>query len=226
MWNHEKGPQAPKRWAAAGSTVWDCNNVCSYAATFSPSSREAIIADAEDIAVGVLEPGSFHFSPHVHITLVCHAGHIVMLKLHPFGFELWHSVSHIINIPRGICRLIGTGILRLINFEFTPVVPGSPGINAGASWYGSKNLSGKFSFTRTEIARFRKSLDRVLIKVRPSIELNAVRDPKDNMILECAVEANAQLVITFDKDLLSIKAYENIQIAHPRMVQYWFPKRQ
>jgi predicted nucleic acid-binding protein len=42
------------------------------------------------------------------------------------------------------------------------------------------------------------------------------------MILECAVEANAHLIITFDKDLLSLKTYENIQIAHPRMVQYWF----
>jgi putative PIN family toxin of toxin-antitoxin system len=88
----------------------------------------------------------------------------------------------------------------------------------------SKKLSGKFSFARAEITSFLTNLDRVLIKVRPSIELDVVRDPKDNMILECAVEANARLVITFDKDLLSLKAYKDIQIAHPRMVQYWFPK--
>jgi putative PIN family toxin of toxin-antitoxin system len=88
----------------------------------------------------------------------------------------------------------------------------------------NEKLSGKFGFTRAEITKFLTDLDRVLIKVRPSIELNAVRDPKDNMILECAVEAHAQLVITFDKDLLSLKSYEDIQIAHPRMVQYWFSK--
>jgi putative PIN family toxin of toxin-antitoxin system len=90
----------------------------------------------------------------------------------------------------------------------------------------SEKLSGKFNFTRTEITEFLTDLDRVLVKVRPSIELEVVRDPKDNMILECAIEANAQLVITFDKDLLSLKTYENVQIAHPRMVQYWFPKPQ
>lgn len=87
----------------------------------------------------------------------------------------------------------------------------------------SEKLSGKFSFTRAEVTKLLTDLDRVFTKVRPSIELDAVRDPKDNMILECAIEANAQLVITFDKDLLSLKNYKNIQIAHPRMVQYWFP---
>lgn len=90
----------------------------------------------------------------------------------------------------------------------------------------SEKLSSKFGFTRAEISKFLTDLDRVILRVRPSIELNAVRDPKDNMILECAVEANAHLIITFDKDLLSLKTYENIQIAHPRMVQYWFQKPQ
>lgn len=86
----------------------------------------------------------------------------------------------------------------------------------------SEKLSSKFGFTRAETSKFLTDLDQVLQKVRPSIEIDAVRDTKDNMILECAVEANAHLIITFDKDLLSLKTYENIQIAHPRMVQYWF----
>jgi predicted nucleic acid-binding protein len=34
----------------------------------------------------------------------------------------------------------------------------------------------------------------------------------DEQIAEYAMEANAQLVITFDNDLLTLKAYENIQI--------------
>jgi uncharacterized protein len=88
----------------------------------------------------------------------------------------------------------------------------------------SEKLSHKFNFTRAEVTKFLISLDRVIAKVRPSIELSVVRDPKDNMIIECAVEAEAELIITFDKDLLSLKTYKNIQIAHPRMVQYWFPK--
>lgn len=85
-------------------------------------------------------------------------------------------------------------------------------------------LASKFQFNRAAIANFLTDLDRVLIKVRPGIEINAVRDPKDNMILECAVEAQGELIITFDKDLLALKKYEGIRVAHPSMVKYWFPK--
>lgn len=88
----------------------------------------------------------------------------------------------------------------------------------------SEKLSGKFGFTRTEISKFLTGLDRVLLRVRPSRELDVIRDPKANMILECAIAANAQLIITFDKNVLSLKVYENIRIAHPRMMQYWLPK--
>jgi len=84
-------------------------------------------------------------------------------------------------------------------------------------------LSNKFGFSRAEVTKFLSDLDRILTKIRPSIQVSAVRDPKDNMILEAAIEANAQLIVTFDKDLLSLKSYENVQIAHPRMMQYWFP---
>ena len=88
----------------------------------------------------------------------------------------------------------------------------------------SGKLAEKFHFERAAIAGFLTDLDGVVHKVRPTTEIKAVRDPKDNMILECAVEANAALIITFDKDLLSLKKYQNIQIAHPSMVKYWFPK--
>ena len=90
----------------------------------------------------------------------------------------------------------------------------------------SDKLSDKFSFSRAETSKFLTDLDRILMKVRPSIQLDVVRDPKDNMILECALEANAHLIITFDKDLLSLKTYENVQIAHPRMTQCWLPSPQ
>ncbi len=87
-----------------------------------------------------------------------------------------------------------------------------------------EKLAGKFHFERAAAAGFLTDLDQVVHKVRPGVEIKAVRDPKDNMILECAMEANAQLVITFDKDLLSLKRYGDTQIAHPSMVKYWFPK--
>ncbi len=42
------------------------------------------------------------------------------------------------------------------------------------------------------------------------------RDPKDDMILECASLANASMIISGDKDLLVLKQYNEIQILTPR----------
>jgi uncharacterized protein len=42
------------------------------------------------------------------------------------------------------------------------------------------------------------------------------RDPKDDFILECAETGKADLIVTGDKDLLSLKTYETIKILTPR----------
>ncbi len=43
--------------------------------------------------------------------------------------------------------------------------------------------------------------------------LNAVpRDPEDNMVLECAIEGQAQYVVSGDNDLLVLKVFRGIQI--------------
>lgn len=46
----------------------------------------------------------------------------------------------------------------------------------------------------------------------PKVEINACRDPKDNMILELAVESNASCIISGDKDLLVLSPFNNIPI--------------
>jgi putative PIN family toxin of toxin-antitoxin system len=43
-----------------------------------------------------------------------------------------------------------------------------------------------------------------------------IRDSDDNKILECAVACKADLVITMDKDLLSLKTFRNTGIIHPK----------
>ena len=50
-------------------------------------------------------------------------------------------------------------------------------------------------------------------------QIKIVRDPEDNKILESAVEAGADYLITRDNDLLRIEAYENIQIVNPS--EFW-----
>lgn len=88
----------------------------------------------------------------------------------------------------------------------------------------SRKLINRFNFTKPEATEYLNKLDRVLKKVRPKESIDVVRDASDNMILECALEAKAELVISFDKDLLTLKEYENIKIDHPRMLKYWFYK--
>jgi predicted nucleic acid-binding protein len=43
-----------------------------------------------------------------------------------------------------------------------------------------------------------------------------VRDPNDDMVVACALAANADFIVTRDKDLLSLGTYEGIRIVTPR----------
>lgn len=54
-------------------------------------------------------------------------------------------------------------------------------------------------------------LERSLI-VSPTETLIVSRDPKDDKFLECAKAADAQFIVSEDKDLLVLNPYESIQI--------------
>lgn len=48
-------------------------------------------------------------------------------------------------------------------------------------------------------------------------ELHGVcRDPNDDMVIECAINAGADVIVTGDKDLLAVRSYEGIRIITPR----------
>ena len=51
--------------------------------------------------------------------------------------------------------------------------------------------------------------------VTPSRPLLVCRDPQDNMVLECAVEAEVDGIVTSDLDLLSLRSFERIPILTP-----------
>jgi len=42
------------------------------------------------------------------------------------------------------------------------------------------------------------------------------RDPKDDMILECALNANAAAIVTGDKDLLVLQRYRDLRVLTAR----------
>lgn len=85
-------------------------------------------------------------------------------------------------------------------------------------------LEDKFGFGREEVVKTIQDIRRVATVVFPKHKLTIVRDPDDNKILECAVEAEAHIVAAFDKDLFDLKEYEQVKIVHPSMLTYWFPQ--
>lgn len=68
---------------------------------------------------------------------------------------------------------------------------------------------------------------RQLVEVYPisTINLPELRDPNDNMILATAVAADADAIVTGDRDLLVLQEYEGIPIVTAReFLERYFPQ--
>lgn len=86
-----------------------------------------------------------------------------------------------------------------------------------------EKLEDKLKFTRPLAVEFIEAIKSIATIVNPRITLNEVPDdPDNNRILECAVEAGADLIITADKDLIKLKTFRGIQIFHPSNLKYIF----
>jgi len=73
-------------------------------------------------------------------------------------------------------------------------------------------LSTKFSRDREEISRLAVVLSEIAEWVQPARRINVLRDEPDNRILECAVSGKADMVVTGDKEMLTLEAYEEMKI--------------
>ena len=78
-------------------------------------------------------------------------------------------------------------------------------------------LRDKFGWDEDRLDRYLRTLwslgKRMVLRHR----VNAVReDPDDNRILECALAADADVIVSGDRHLLKIGAYEGITILTPR----------
>lgn len=76
----------------------------------------------------------------------------------------------------------------------------------------AKKLREKFGWGENNITRFLKAITRGgnVIKTHP--HLHVLVDEPDNRILECGAAAEADIIVTGDKHLLSLKNYQNISI--------------
>jgi predicted nucleic acid-binding protein len=57
--------------------------------------------------------------------------------------------------------------------------------------------------------------------VQPKQKIHGIlKDTDDHIILECALEAGADMIVSADRELLRLKDFQGIKIIHPTMLQY------
>jgi putative PIN family toxin of toxin-antitoxin system len=89
----------------------------------------------------------------------------------------------------------------------------------------ARKLREKFDQSDEDIKDALKMISRAADVLKPSIRLNVLKDAPDNRILECAVQARADLVVTGDRHLLRLRKFQDIPIL--RLVDFlrMFPEK-
>jgi putative PIN family toxin of toxin-antitoxin system len=82
----------------------------------------------------------------------------------------------------------------------------------------------KFKLTSTAISEISaivsEAASEILHKLNPIPRI--CRDPNDDMIIACAIDATADYIVTGDEDLLILKKYKDIVIMNPRNFEALF----
>jgi len=73
-------------------------------------------------------------------------------------------------------------------------------------------LARKFSRDREALERVALWLSEIARWVTPGKRIRVFRDEGDNRILECAVEAGAEAIVTGDREILELGEFEGIRI--------------
>lgn len=80
----------------------------------------------------------------------------------------------------------------------------------------SEKLKDKFHWDKEQITAAIKSIAKIGTVVTPRMRLYVVKkDKNDNKVIEAAVEANADFIVTGDRHLLDIGDYKHIRIISP-----------
>ena len=77
-------------------------------------------------------------------------------------------------------------------------------------------LARKFARNREELARVAVFLSNLGEIVEPAESLTVLADEPDNRIVECALAANAQLIVTGDRAMLALGEYRDVSIVSLR----------
>ena len=76
----------------------------------------------------------------------------------------------------------------------------------------ARKLREKFQWDDSKVESALKHISRIATVIKPAITITLLEDEADNRILECAKASNANLIVTGDKHLLSLKQFEGIGI--------------
>ena len=88
----------------------------------------------------------------------------------------------------------------------------------------ANKLDKKFGWEKHKIEQLIKSISNLAIVLKTKSWLHVISDEPDNRILECALQAGAELIVTGDKHLLNLKRYENTEIIRLSTFISLFPK--
>ena len=102
--------------------------------------------------------------------------------------------------------MLDLGCSRVIEIAFTEFILDE----------GSRILRAKFAWPKEAIAATREEIARFAQRVIPTRRIDAVRDdPTDNRILECAIAAGSEYLVTGDRHLLALVQFEDVRIVSP-----------
>ncbi len=89
----------------------------------------------------------------------------------------------------------------------------------------ANKLRDKFDQSEEDIKEALRLISRSARVIKPAVELNVLEDFPDNRILECAVEAEADVIVSGDRHLLKLKKFQGIPIV--RLVDFlrMFPEQ-
>jgi putative PIN family toxin of toxin-antitoxin system len=73
-------------------------------------------------------------------------------------------------------------------------------------------LQSKFDWVEEEAREFVHVISRVATVVRTTSRLRVIDDEPDNRILECAIDAPADFIVTGDRHLLSLGTYKGVRL--------------
>lgn len=74
----------------------------------------------------------------------------------------------------------------------------------------------KFAYPAEQTTRYIELIITDFEVVQPETRLSAVEDPKDNKIIETAVAAKADYIVSGDRHLLTLGTYKGIKVVSPK----------